>query len=143
MLFRSVISPCVAFNNHAGSTRSYDHVREHNEAVSRIDFIDLAAEIKAEAGHGDVINLPQADGSVMRLRRLQADYDATDRIGAMNQVMAHQARGEIATGLLYIDPEASDLHAGLNTVARPLNSLAEADLCPGQAALAQLNASLR
>ena len=141
--FIDVISPCVAFNNHAGSTRSYDHVREHNEAVSRIDFIDLAAEIKAEAGHGEVINLPQADGSVMRLRRLQADYDATDRIGAMNQVMAHQARGEIATGLLYIDPDAGDLHQGLNTVTTPLNALDEAALCPGAAALSQINASLR
>ena len=141
--FIDVISPCVAFNNHAGSTRSYDYVREHNEAVSRIDFIDLAAPVTADVGFGEVITLPQHDGSVMRLRRLQANYDPTDRIGAMNQVMAHQARGEIATGLLYIDPEASDLHAGLNTVARPLNSLAEDDLCPGQAALAQLNASLR
>ena len=141
--FIDVISPCVAFNNHAGSTRSYDHVREHNDALNRIDFIDLAAPVTAELGFGEVITLPQHDGSVMRLRRLQADYDPTDRIGAMNQVMAHQARGEIATGLLYIDPEASDLHAGLNTVARPLNSLAETDLCPGQAALAQLNASLR
>ena len=141
--FIDVISPCVAFNNHAGSTRSYDYVREHNEAVSRIDFIDLASPVTADVGFGEVITLPQHDGSVMRLRRLQADYDPTDRIGAMNQVMAHQARGEIATGLLYIDPEASDLHAGLNTVAKPLNSLNEADLCPGQAALAQLNASLR
>ena len=141
--FIDVISPCVAFNNHAGSTRSYDYVREHNEAVSRIDFIDLAAPVTADVGFGEVITLPQHDGSVMRLRRLQANYDPTDRIGAMNQVMAHQARGEIATGLLYIDPEASDLHAGLNTVARPLSSLAEDDLCPGQAALAQLNASLR
>ena len=72
-----------------------------------------------------------------------ADHDPTSRIGAMNQVMAHQARGEIATGLLFINAQAGDLHAGLNTVARPLNALDEADLCPGAAALAALNASLR
>ena len=141
--FIDVISPCVAFNNHAGSTRSYDHVREHNEAVSRIDFIDLAAEIKAEPAAGEVILLPQHDGSTMRLRKLHADYDPTDRVNAMNHVMAHQAKGEVITGLLYIDPDAQDLHAGLNTFARPLNSLNAADLCPGSAALDKLNASLR
>ena len=63
--FIDVISPCVAFNNHAGSTRSYDYVREHNEAVSRIDFIDLAAPVTADVGFGEVISLPQHDGSVM------------------------------------------------------------------------------
>jgi 2-oxoglutarate ferredoxin oxidoreductase subunit beta len=61
----------------------------------------------------------------------------------MNHVMVHQARGEILTGLLYVDPEAHDLHRGLNTVAQPLNALAESELCPGAAALAKLNASLR
>ncbi len=141
--FIDVISPCVAFNNHAGSTRSYDHVREHNEAVNRIDFIDLAAPITANPGPGEVITLPQHDGSLLRLRQLLADHDPTSRIAAMNQVMAHQARGEIATGLLFIDAQAGDLHGGLNTAARPLNALDEADLCPGAAALAALNASLR
>jgi 2-oxoglutarate/2-oxoacid ferredoxin oxidoreductase subunit beta len=141
--FIDVISPCVAFNNHAGSTRSYDYVREHNEAVSRIDFIDLADEVTASPGEGEVITLPQHDGSLMRLRKLVADYDPTDRIRAMNQVMAHSARGEIATGLLYVDPDAGDLHQGLNTVATPLNQLDVADLCPGAAVLAKLNASLR
>ena len=108
--FIDVVSPCVAFNNHAGSTRSYDYVREHNTALSRIDFIDLADPVTAEPGAGEVITLPQPDGSLMRLRKLHADYDPTDRIGAMNQVMAHQARGEIATGLLYVNPQAHDLH---------------------------------
>jgi len=141
--FIDVISPCVAFNNHDGSTRSYDHVREHNEAVNRIDFIDLAKEVTAEPAPGDVLELPQADGSTMRLRKLHAGYDATDRRAAMNHVQALQSNGEIATGLLYIEPQASDLHAALNTVAQPLNGLAESDLCPGEAALAKINASLR
>lgn len=141
--FIDVISPCVAFNNHAGSTRSYDYVREHNDAVSRIDFIDLADEIKAEPSAGEVISLPQPDGTRMHLRKLHADYDPTDRIGAMNHVQAYQAQGEILTGLLYLDPAATDLHHGLNTVSRPLNALTEADLCPGAAALNKLNASLR
>ena len=141
--FIDVISPCVAFNNHAGSTRSYDHVREHNEAVSRIDFIDLAKEVIAEPGPGEVIEVPQADGTLMRLRKLHADHDPTDRRAAMNHVQAMQVDGEIATGLLYVDPHASDLHAALNTVHKPLNTLSEHDLCPGAALLEKINAALR
>jgi 2-oxoglutarate ferredoxin oxidoreductase subunit beta len=141
--FIDVISPCVAFNNHEGSTRSYDHVREHNDAVSRIDFIDLAQEIKAEPAPGEVIALPQHDGSIMRLRKLHADHDPTDRLSAMNHVHALQARGEVVTGLLYVDPQASDLHAALNTCATPLNKLDERALCPGAVALAKINASFR
>jgi len=141
--FIDVISPCVAFNNHAGSTRSYDHVREHNEAVSRIDFIDLAAEVQAEPAPGEVIALHQPDGGLMRLRKLMPDYDPTDRRSAMNQMHALQAQGEIATGLLFIDPEAGDLHHALNTVAQPLNTLGEAELNPGAGALAKINAGLR
>jgi 2-oxoglutarate ferredoxin oxidoreductase subunit beta len=141
--FIDVISPCVAFNNHAGSTRSYDHVREHNEAVARIDFIDLAPEAQAAPAPGEVLELPQADGSTMRLRKLHEGYDATDRRAAMNLVQQLAAEGEIATGLLYVDPQAADLHAALNTVHKPLNTLGAAELCPGAEALARINAGLR
>lgn len=141
--FLDVISPCVAFNNHAGSTRSYDYVREHNEAVNRIDFIDLDAEVNAAPAPGEAVDIPSPDGGTMRLRKLHADYDPTDRIAAMNQVAAYAARGEIATGLLYVDPEPRDMHQALNTVATPLNVLREAELCPGPEALEKLNASLR
>ncbi len=141
--FIDVISPCVAFNNHAGSTRSYDHVRAHNEAVSRIDFIDLAPELTAAPAPGEVLELPQADGGSLRLRKLHAGYDPTDRRAAMNLVQQMAAEGEIATGLLYVEPQAADLHAALNTVARPLNALGAAELCPGSATLARINAALR
>nr|WP_316643415.1 2-oxoacid:ferredoxin oxidoreductase subunit beta [uncultured Roseateles sp.] len=141
--FIDVISPCVAFNNHAGSTRSYDYVREHNEAVSRIDFISPRDEITAEVEPGGYVDVEQHDGTVLRLRKLHADYDPTDRVAAMSHVQALQARGEVVTGLLYVEAEAGDLHEALNTSARPLNALDEAVLCPGEAALAKLNASLR
>ncbi|XHS77347.1 2-oxoacid:ferredoxin oxidoreductase subunit beta [Burkholderiaceae bacterium UC74_6] len=140
--FIDVVSPCVAFNNHPGSTRSYDYVREHNEAVSRIDFMDLAPE-QAVAGDEALILVPQADGTTMRLRRVKPDYDPTDRIAAMKQVQALAAAGEIATGLLYVDPQARDLHQSLSTVAAPLNQLGSAELCPGAAQLAKINAGLR
>jgi len=141
--FLDVISPCVAFNNHTGSTRSYDHVRQHNEALNRIDFIALAPEIKAEPAPGEVLDLPNADGSIMRLRKLHADYDATDRLGAMNHLHMHQARGEVVTGLIYVEPKAGDLHAALNTSRKALNTLNEPELCPGPLTLAKINASLR
>ncbi|MFZ5548059.1 MAG: 2-oxoacid:ferredoxin oxidoreductase subunit beta [Pseudomonadota bacterium] len=141
--FIDIISPCVTFNNHLGSTRSYDHVREHNAAVSRIDFIDPAPERIASPAPGEAIDLPQPDGSTMRLRKLHADYDPADRARAMEYLMAQLANGEIVTGLLYLDPDAGDLHQALRTSAQPLNALGEASLCPGAAALARLNASLR
>ncbi|WP_332815297.1 2-oxoacid:ferredoxin oxidoreductase subunit beta [Ramlibacter sp.] len=141
--FIDVVSPCVAFNNHPGSTKSYDYVREHNEAVSRIDFISPGAEVTAEAGPGEVVDVRQHDGTLLRLRSLHAGYDPTDRHKAMACMQEYQARGEIATGLLYVDPLATDLHTALNTSAQPLNALDEAGLCPGPAALERLNAALR
>ena len=138
-----VVSPCVAFNNHAGSTKSYEYVRQHNEAVNRIDFIDLAEEVTGAVEPGGHVDVPQADGSVMRLRRIGEAYDPTDRIAAMNYIGQHQALGEVVTGLLYVDPHPVDLHAHLNTVATPFNRLTEAELVPGSAALEAINRSLR
>ena len=141
--FIDIISPCVTFNNHAGSTRSYDWVREHNEAVSRIDFITGREEITATIEPGTVIDVEQHDGTVLRLRKLHTDYDPTDRVVAMSYMHARAAEGELLTGLLYVEGEAGDLHTALNTSARPLNSLGAADLCPGTGALDKINASLR
>ena len=141
--FIDVVSPCVAFNNHEGSTKSYDYVRQHNEAVSRIDFIDLARPTEASPAPGEVIDLPQPDGGVMRLRKLHEGHDPTHRLGAMNLVQALAAEGEVATGLIYIDPDATELHSAINTSQTPLNQLAEAALCPGASVLAKVNASLR
>ena len=133
----------MTFNNHAGSTKSYDHVREHNDAVSRIDFMTTHSEITTQYAPGEVVDVPQHDGTMLRLRKLHADYDPTDRHGAMSYMNAHQARGEVVTGLLYIDPLATDLHASLHTSNQPLNAMGVAQLCPGAAALEKINASLR
>ena len=137
-----VISPCVAFNNHAGSTKSYDHVRAHNEAVNRLDFMPRREPLTAAYAPGEVIEVTQHDGSVLRLRKLAEGYDPGDRHAAMSHLAAHESRGEILTGLLYVNGEADDLHAHLNTVEVPLNRLSDADLCPGAAALAAINAEL-
>jgi 2-oxoglutarate/2-oxoacid ferredoxin oxidoreductase subunit beta len=141
--FIDVISPCVAFNNHAGSTKSYDYVREHNEAVSRIDFINPRDEITAQYEPGSRVEVVQHDGTTLHLRKLKADYDPTDRLAAMHQVATHQARGEVLTGLLYVAAQALDLHQALNTSATPLNALNQQALNPGTQALQKLNASFR
>ncbi|HET8899117.1 MAG TPA: 2-oxoacid:ferredoxin oxidoreductase subunit beta [Rhodanobacteraceae bacterium] len=141
--FLDVLSPCVAFNNHAGSTRSYDYVREHNDAVNRVDFIAPQAEIEIDYAPGSVLDVSQHDGSVLRLHKLDTDYDPGDRVAAMNRVHEYAARGEIATGLLYVDAAGGDLHQHLNTPTTPLNQLDESTLCPGATALAKINASLR
>jgi len=141
--FLDIVSPCVAFNNHAGSTKSYDYVREHNEAVSRIDFISARDEIKASYAPGEVIEVVQHDGSSLRFRKLHEDYDPTNRFAALSYMNAHQARGEVVTGLLYVDPLATDMHVALNTSDTPLNKLGAAQLSPGAKALDKLNTSLR
>jgi 2-oxoglutarate ferredoxin oxidoreductase subunit beta len=79
---------------------------------------------------------------VLRLRKLAEGYDAGDRLAAMTHIHAHEARGEILTGLLYVRGDSQDLHAHLRTVDTALNRLTEAELCPGSAALAALNAEL-
>jgi 2-oxoglutarate ferredoxin oxidoreductase subunit beta len=141
--FLDIISPCVAFNNHPGSTKSYDYVREHNEALNRIDVIEGRDEIVTEYDAGTATTVQQHDGSWLRLRKLGEEYDASDKIAAMKRVQEGLAAGEVVTGLLYVDPMPKDLHQNLNTVDVPLNTLGVKDLCPGSAALDRINASLR
>src|SRR5690349_6847354 len=141
--FIDVISPCVAFNNHAGSTKSFDYVREHNDAVNRLDVITGRDPIMVDYAPGSVQLVEQHDGSRLALRKIDADYDAHDRLGAMTFLQQHAAKGQIVTGLLYVDPDSEDLHSHLNTVERPLNRLEAEDLCPGTASLDKINASLR
>jgi 2-oxoglutarate/2-oxoacid ferredoxin oxidoreductase subunit beta len=141
--FIDVISPCVAFNNHEGSTKSYDFVRDHNEAVNRLDFMPMRSEITTSYPPGSLQEVTQHDGSVLRLRKLHEDYDAGDRISAMDYLQRRHSAGEIVTGLLYLNADAGDLHAALNTVDVPLNELRDEDLTPGSATLAKFNASLR
>jgi 2-oxoglutarate ferredoxin oxidoreductase subunit beta len=141
--FIDCISPCVAFNNHIGSTKSFDYVREHNEAVNYLDFMPPRAPIKVDYAPGTVELVPQHDGSTLALRKVAADYDVHDRLAAMSFLQQHAAKGQIVTGLLYVEREAEDLHAHLNTVEAPLNTLSAKELCPGSTVLDKINASLR
>lgn len=141
--FIDCISPCIAFNNHAGSTKSYDYVRAHNEAMNRLDVMTPRSEITVEYEPGVVAEVQQHDGSTIRLHKVAEHYDATDRFQAMSKLHERQIAGEIATGLLYVEPDSTDLHDNLNTIEAPLNQLGDAELTPGAAALDKINASLR
>jgi 2-oxoglutarate/2-oxoacid ferredoxin oxidoreductase subunit beta len=141
--FIDVISPCVAFNNHPGSTKSFDFVRAHNEAVNRLDYMDPREPITVDYEPGTVSEVTLHDGSMLRLAKLHPEYDPHDRIAAMTYMQSRAAAGEVVTGLIYMDPAPRDMHAALNTVDVPLNRLGEKELCPGAAALENINASLR
>jgi 2-oxoglutarate ferredoxin oxidoreductase subunit beta len=141
--FIDVISPCVAFNNHPGSTKSYDYVREHNDAVNRLDFISSRDEIVTEYAPGQTRSVMLHDGGMVRLHKLHEDYDPSDKVGAMSFLEARRAAGEVVTGLLYVHPDSTDMHDALETVELPLNVLNDAELVPGNAALAGINESLR
>jgi len=141
--FIDCISPCIAFNNHEGSTKSFDFVREHNAALNRLDFISGRKEITVDYEPGTVEMVTQHDGSVLALRKMKTEYDLHDRVAAMTYMQERRAMGEIVTGLLYLDPEPRDMHANLHTVDTPLNMLDETALIPGAAVLDKLNAGLR
>jgi 2-oxoglutarate ferredoxin oxidoreductase subunit beta len=141
--FLNVISPCVTFNNNAGSTKSYDYVREHVEITGTMDYVPMMKEITASYEAGDVSDITMHDGSEIRLHKLQKDWDPTNRRSAMNAVQNAKDKDEILTGLLYIDESSQDLHELINTSDKALNSLPQTILTPGSDALAKLNASLR
>src|SRR5580765_1784555 len=137
--FINVISPCVTFNNNPGSTKSYDYVREHMETTAMMDFVPIAREIKANYEEGSVENLTMHDGSVISLRKLAKDWEPTNRLSAINAVQSAKIKGEILTGLLYINEDSSDLHDLIQTSEKPLNSLTKDELCPGSEMLDKIN----
>jgi len=141
--FINVISPCVTFNNNVGSTKSYDYVRQHVEATATVDFVPEMTEITTTYEEGTTKQVKMHDGSYISLNKLAQDWDPLNRLSAMNAVQNARAKGEILTGLLYVNPDCSDLHEMLQTSDRPLNTLTKSDLCPGSEMLKEINADLR
>ena len=141
--FLNVISPCVTFNNNPGSTKSYDYVREHQEATATFDFVPIMREIKTNYPEGSIQTLEMHDGSVINLHKLAKDWDPLDRVSAINAVQKAKAKNEILTGLLYMNSDSEDLHDLLQTSERPLNKLTKSELCPGSEILDGINDSFR
>jgi len=140
-----IISPCVSFNDHEGSTKSYRYTREHEVEVASMDFVPLRKEIAAESGAaGGLTSVTMHDGSIVRFRKPADDYDATDRSNAYSHVKACNDKGEVATGLLFLDEkDTSEMHTLNKTVMRPLVEVPFAELCPGSKALEELMAEYR
>ncbi len=133
-----VISPCVTFNDHEGSTKSYAYTREHEVEAVAADFVPLRREITMPETDARVVEVPMHDGSVVRLRPTEADYDPTDRASAYAHVRACQARGEIATGLLFVQEDGREMCEALRLPPEPLVEVPYERLCPGSAALDRL-----
>ena len=141
--FIDVISPCVTFNNNAGSTKSYDFIRDHAAVTGELDFVPIQKEIAVDYQEGQAKVVELFDGSKLLLNKLANDWDPTSRTSAMSKIQAVKQTGGVITGLLYIDPESQDLHKILNTVDTPLNRLTEDKLDPGKEALEAINNSFR
>ncbi|HZI80680.1 MAG TPA: 2-oxoacid:ferredoxin oxidoreductase subunit beta [Vicinamibacterales bacterium] len=141
--FVDVISPCVTFNDHEGSTKSYAYTREHNVEIVQADFVPPAQAITAEYDAGTVRNVMLHDGSWVRLRKLAKDYDPTDRDRAYGYIRDAQSKGEVVTGLLYIDEGSQDMHGHAGTIGEPLTTLPYESLCPGNDELQKLQARFR
>jgi 2-oxoglutarate ferredoxin oxidoreductase subunit beta len=133
-----VISPCVTFNDHKGSTKSYAHTRFHMQEVVATDFVPLRREITADITEDAVQSVKMHDGSTVNFRKVAANYDPTDRGAVLEYLRASRAKGEVATGLLYLEESEVDMHDFENTVDTPLVDLPYEMLCPGSAALQEL-----
>jgi 2-oxoglutarate ferredoxin oxidoreductase subunit beta len=138
-----VISPCVTFNNNVGSTKSYDYTREHIEATGSIDLVPYKSEITHSQTDGTTQVITLHDESSIQVHKLSQDWDPTSKISAYNKMHEAKTVKEILTGLIYIDTESKDLHSVLKTSKKPLNTLVESDLCPGNDALAKICAGMR
>ena len=127
-----VISPCVTFNDHEGSTKSYAYVKDHDAPVNTPDFIAPLEEITVDYEPGSVQAVELHDGSHIVLRKIDADHDARDPIAAMRLLFEARHSGEIVTGLLYVNPDADDLCTREALPVTPLAQLAIEDLRPSR-----------
>jgi 2-oxoglutarate/2-oxoacid ferredoxin oxidoreductase subunit beta len=138
-----IVSPCVAFNDHTGSTKSYEYTREHTRPVVIADFVPPAEEITTAYPAGSLRPVTLHDGSTVLFRKVPEGYDPTDRMAVESYLRERAQHLEVVTGLLYLDPGAPDMHAGLGTVADSLATLPFDRLCPGAAELETLQAEFR
>jgi 2-oxoglutarate ferredoxin oxidoreductase subunit beta len=138
-----IISPCVTFNNHEGSTKSYKYVKEHEWALDAVDFIPSYESREVEHPEGETLEVKLPDGSSIVLKKLEKEYDPTDRIGALRVLHEAKAKGQILTGLLYVNPDTAGLDETLGLVDKPLAQLSREELCPPKEALEEIMEGFR
>jgi 2-oxoglutarate/2-oxoacid ferredoxin oxidoreductase subunit beta len=138
-----VISPCVTFNDHEGSTRSYKYMQEHEEAIVEVGFVPHFEEIDVEYDPGTTVNVTMHDGSSLRLRKLHENYDPKDRAHAVKTLMDAHAKGDVLTGVFFIDTEKPTFTDLLNLVDEPLATLPQERTRPGKQVLEEIMGKLK
>jgi len=138
-----VISPCVTFNDHEGSTKSYKYVKEHEEVLQDVNFVPVFEDISVEYDAGTTVEVTMHDGSRLRLRKLEEDYDPTNRIKAITRLHEAGGKGEVLTGVLYVNTEAPSFVDMLNMTEQPLATLPQSVVRPGREVLEQAMEELR
>src|ERR1700683_873063 len=138
-----VVSPCVTFNDHDGSTKSYKYVKDHEETLQEVSFVPHFEEIDVEYDPGSTVSVTMHDGSHLQLRKLEEEYDPTDRIAAMTRLSEAHDKGEVLTGVFYVNTKAPSFLAMLNMVDQPLATLPESLTRPGPEALKAAMAELQ
>jgi len=138
-----VISPCVTFNDHEGSTKSYKFMQEKDEPINEIGFVPSFEEIDVEYDHGTTLDVTMHDGSSLRLRKLLEDYDPTDKVLAVKTLMQSHENNEVLTGVFYVNTEMPTFIDLLNLVDSPLGTLDQLQTKPAREVLDRMNASLQ
>jgi 2-oxoglutarate/2-oxoacid ferredoxin oxidoreductase subunit beta len=138
-----VISPCVTFNDHEGSTKSYAYAKDHDEPLGEVSFVPFFEDISVEYEPGTTTAVQMHDGSRLYLKKLSESYDPTDKRNAVRTIHETAERGEFATGILYIEPDKPDFLTLLNVVDEPLATLPLERVRPGREALDEIMDSLR
>src|SRR3982074_2069279 len=138
-----VISPCVTFNDHDGSTKSYSYVKDHDDPLEEVSFVPFFEDITVDYAPGTTQEVMMHDGSKLYLKKLEEGYDATDKINALKRLHETARRGEFATGLIYIEPDRGDFLEQLTLVDEPLARLPLDRVRPGREALEEIMDGLR
>ncbi len=138
-----VISPCVTFNDHVGSTKSYGYMKDHEEVLHELDFVPFFEDISVDIPEGEVRDVQMHDGSHLRIRKLERDFDPTDRLAALAALEEAEAKSEVLTGVLYVNAQKPTFLELLNLTDEPVATLPESKVRPGAAILDQVMEELR
>jgi 2-oxoglutarate ferredoxin oxidoreductase subunit beta len=138
-----VVSPCVTFNDHEGSTKSYKYMKDHDEPLQEISFVPVFEDIAVEYDPGSTVEVTMHDGSRLRLRKLEEDYDPTDRIKSITRLHEAHDAGEVLTGVFYVNTQTPSFIDLLNLTEQPLATLPESVVRPGREVLEQAMEELR
>jgi 2-oxoglutarate ferredoxin oxidoreductase subunit beta len=138
-----VVSPCVTFNDHEGSTKSYAYMKEHEEPLQELGFIQAFDDIAVEYAPGTAIDVTLHDGSRLTLRKLEEGYDPRDKNAAVERLLRARDAGEVLTGLLYVNTAAPNFIDALKLVDAPLATLPESVVRPPKAVLDEVMRGLR